>query len=61
MRYLLSGRAGVLSGSAPELHQITGAAELIQNVRFYISTLCAVHLNINAYSNRHAEDEHADS
>jgi hypothetical protein len=49
MTHLLSGQAGALSCGAPELHQITGSAELIQNVRFYILTLLVVYQNINAY------------
>jgi hypothetical protein len=61
MRHLLSGQAGTLSYGAPELHQTTGSAELIQNVRSYTSTLLAVHRNINAYWNRHAGDDDADS
>jgi hypothetical protein len=43
------------------LHPIADPAELIQNVRSYISTLLTVQQNINVYMIRRAEAEHADS
>lgn len=46
---------GLLSCSAMALHPIAGPAELIQNVRSYISTIITVQQNINVYTIRHAE------
>jgi hypothetical protein len=43
------------------LHPIADPPELIQNVRYYISTLITVQQNINVYMVRWAEAELADS
>jgi len=62
MGYLPFGsRRGLLSCRATALHPIAGPAELIQNVRTYISTLITVQQNINVSTSRHTEEEHADS
>ncbi len=52
---------GLLSCSALALHPIAGPAELVQNVRSYISTLVTVQQNINVTASRYAEAEHANS
>jgi hypothetical protein len=56
----LSTLAGLLSYGASGLHPIAGPAELIQNVRFYISTLIAVQQNIKVDPS-HTEGKYADS
>jgi len=49
------GPDGLLFCSATALHSIADPAELIQNVRSYISTLVTVQQNINVNTEGHAE------